>query len=140
MTGKYDDIIGLARPVSGRHAAMSGADRAAQFSAFAALTGFDAVIAEEGRLTESCAELTESAVAELDRQLRYLHAIQEQHPRLTVLYFCPDGRKQGGAVRTAAERLKKVDAQAGCLLLEDGTQIPFTRCLNISVLPEHVLA
>ena len=55
----YDDIIHLSRPDSGRRARMSNYDRAAQFSPFAALTGFDAAIAETGRLTSDRIELDE---------------------------------------------------------------------------------
>ena len=36
---KYDDILYLPHPVSARHPQMPLADRAAQFSPFAALTG-----------------------------------------------------------------------------------------------------
>ena len=44
QTHKYDDIIRLSRPASSRRAKMSNYDRAAQFSPFAALTGFEAAI------------------------------------------------------------------------------------------------
>ncbi len=44
MSGKYDDIIHLPRPVSKTRPRMSMVDRGAQFSAFAALPGFDAEI------------------------------------------------------------------------------------------------
>ena len=39
--GKYDDIINLPHPVSKTHAPMPRAQRAAQFSPFAALTGYE---------------------------------------------------------------------------------------------------
>ena len=39
MTHRYDDIINLPHHVSQKHAPMARADRAAQFSPFAALTG-----------------------------------------------------------------------------------------------------
>lgn len=47
--GKYDDIIGLEHPTSGRHARMSMHDRAAQFSPFAALTGYGDAVDETVR-------------------------------------------------------------------------------------------
>ena len=59
ITHKYDDIIHLPRSVSGKRSPMSLYDRAAQFSPFAALTGYDAVIEESGRLTDRCIELDE---------------------------------------------------------------------------------
>ena len=69
--GKYDDIIHLPHPVSTKHARMSRIDRAAQFSPFAALTGYDAVITETGRLTDSSVELDESRKEVLNERLRY---------------------------------------------------------------------
>lgn len=45
----YDDIISLPHHVSDVHPPMPRRDRAAQFSAFAALTGFGAVVAETAR-------------------------------------------------------------------------------------------
>jgi len=40
-TNKYDDIIGLPHPTSKKHPRMAAIDRAAQFSPFAALTGYE---------------------------------------------------------------------------------------------------
>lgn len=42
----YSDIINKNRPVSKKHPQMSIEERAAQFAAFAALTGFDDAIDE----------------------------------------------------------------------------------------------
>ena len=66
MEGKYDDIIHLSRPVSAKRIPMSRYDRAAQFSPFAALTGYDGVIAETARLTDRQLELDEGGKAEVD--------------------------------------------------------------------------
>ncbi len=49
MSGKYDDIIHLPRPVSKTRARMAMIDRGAQFSAFAALPGFDEEIKRRTR-------------------------------------------------------------------------------------------
>ena len=46
----YEDIIGLPHPVSKKHPPMSISDRAAQFSPFAALTGFEEEIDEAARI------------------------------------------------------------------------------------------
>ncbi len=48
---EYEDIVGLPRPVSGRHAPMPLSSRAAQFAPFAALTGYEEAIGEAARLT-----------------------------------------------------------------------------------------
>ncbi len=44
MSGPYDDIIDLPHPTSERHPRMPMVNRAAQFSPFAALTGYDAAV------------------------------------------------------------------------------------------------
>ncbi|MCM1468356.1 MAG: hypothetical protein NC086_09425 [Alistipes sp.] len=48
----YDDIINLPRPVSKNHPQMPLLDRAAQFSPFSALSGYDDAIKETERLAE----------------------------------------------------------------------------------------
>ncbi|MBR5661878.1 MAG: hypothetical protein IKW99_10045 [Bacteroidales bacterium] len=52
MTDKYDDIINLPHPTSKRYPRMPLAERAAQFSPFAALTGYDSAIAETAKKVE----------------------------------------------------------------------------------------
>ena len=90
---------------------MSLHDRAAQFAPFAALTGFDGVIAETGRQTECRAELSESETVLLDRKLaRIIESLQQgQHPTVTVEYFEADVRKDGGAYRQCSGEVKKID-------------------------------
>ena len=45
-THNYDDIINLPHPTSGKHPRMAAIDRAAQFSPFAALTGYEKALEE----------------------------------------------------------------------------------------------
>ena len=52
MSGEYDDIIHLPHHVSETRPHMPMTDRAAQFAPFAALTGYEEVIAETARRTE----------------------------------------------------------------------------------------
>ena len=63
--GKYDEIMGLAHHVSKTRPQMPMADRAAQFAPYAALTGYDAVIRETGRLTDARIEHDEEALTAL---------------------------------------------------------------------------
>jgi hypothetical protein len=120
----YDDIIHLPHPTSKKHPRMSMAERAAQFSPFAALTGFDGVIRETGRLTDQRVELGESDREELERRLNYLDAQEREHPLVQVTYFLPDEKKEGGAYVTSQGRLKRIDPVEGGLLLEGGGWIP----------------
>lgn len=131
MSGKYDDIIGLPHPVSSRHAPMSALDRAAQFSPFAALTGYDAAIAETARLTDCAADLDECRLEELNGKLQI---IQEQPNRqVTVTYFAPDARKSGGSYRSSTGKVKKVDGYSRVLVMEDGQVIGIDSIFEIMV-------
>ena len=57
MKNDYSDIINHPHYVSKTRPQMSEIERAAQFSPFAALTGYDAAIKETGRLTDTKIEL-----------------------------------------------------------------------------------
>ena len=119
---RYDDILHLPRPISPTRRPMPPLERAAQFSPFAALTGYDAAIAESARVTQEKAELGEWELNELDEKLRRLLAAKD-HPLITVTYFQPDSRKQGGAYVTVTERLKRIRLPERELVLMDGTVI-----------------
>ena len=66
----YGDIIDLPHHISPRHAHLSMESRAAQFSPFAALTGYGDAIDETARLTAARIELDDDRKAELDEKLR----------------------------------------------------------------------
>ena len=123
----YDDIIHLPHHVSEVRPRMSTLDRAAQFSSFAALTGYDAVIRETGRRTDAPPELDESRKAMLNEQLQLLLEMLETRPEVTVTWFVPDERKAGGACVSATGRVERLDAVRGILVLGDGTEIDFPR-------------
>ena len=142
--GKYDDIIHLPRPVSGRHAPMSMLDRGAQFSPFAALTGYDAVIRETARLTDRKIELTGSGKEQLDEKLRCLHEAAPARPEATFLCFEHDPLKAGGRYVSVSGRVKSVDQTAQTVTLTDGTTLAMEQILEIScaiadLLPEESL-
>ena len=124
MSGPYDDIINLPHPTSKRHPRMPIRDRAAIFSPFAALSGHGAAIAETARLTERRMELDEDSRAELDRKQAVLLEHMDEQPEVTITWFQPDERKDGGAYLTATGRLKKLRELERILLLADGTEIP----------------
>ena len=124
MSGPYDDIINLPHPTSQRHPRMPVRDRAAIFSPFAALSGHGAAIAETARLTEQRIELDEDTRAELDRRQAVLLEHMDKQPEVTVTWFQPDEKKDGGAYLTATGRLKKFRELERILLLTDGTEIP----------------
>ena len=128
---QYDDIINLPHYVSPTRPRMSMIDCAAQFSPFAALTGYDAAIKETGRLTDQRIELSEDSRAALDRKQQLLVECLADHPEVSVTYFIPDERKSGGAYVTVTGIVKKVDDYQRLLLLTDGTKIPLDDILDL---------
>ncbi len=123
MKGPYDDIIHLPHHVSDKRPQMPMQDRAAQFSPFAALTGYSEAVAETARLTDEKMELDETEQAVLDRKQRILMDALSEHPAITVTYFQKDERKAGGAYRTVSGKLKKIDEFERTLILTNGEQI-----------------
>ena len=129
--GKYDDIINLPHHTSPKRPRMSMIDRAAQFSPFAALTGYDAAIKETGRLTDRRIELSEEERIILDRKQQYLMGFLSEQPDVSVTYFVPDKRKDGGAYVTVTASLKKVDEHLRLMIMSDGTRIPLDEVVDI---------
>ena len=129
MNHPYDDI-NLPHHVSERHPQMSMYNRAAQFAPFAALTGHNAAITEAARLTEAEQELSESDAEVLNRKLAYLQSLDEK-PTISVTYFVPDDKKEGGSYHTATGIVKSVEPDKGVLQFEDGTGIPVIRIKDI---------
>ena len=130
MNHPYDDIINLPHHVSERHPQMSMYNRAAQFAPFAVLTGHDSAITEAARLTEAEEELSESDAEVLNRKLAYLQSLDEK-PTISVTYFVPDDKKEGGSYHTATGIVKSVEPDKGVLQFEDGTGIPVIRIKDI---------
>lgn len=131
MSGPYDDIINLPHPTSTKHPWMPMSDRAAIFSPFAALTGHAAAIQETARLTDQRMELDENTKAMLDLKQQILADRIAERPEISVVWFRPDARKEGGQYVTTVGQLKKVDDIARILQLADGTTIPLDEVLEL---------
>ncbi len=127
----YDDIIHLPHHVSKTHPPMPRADRAAQFAPFAALTGHEAAIREEARLTGAQIHLTDEHIAYLNTQMAYLADHLDDRPTVRITYFCPDARKSGGAYLTAEGTVHTVDDIEGVIIMDDGKTIPMATVLSI---------
>ncbi len=147
---QYEDMLYFKHPVSSTHPPMDIMDRAAQFSPFAALSGYGDAVKETARQTERKQELDEYEKAALDEQLHELEAqmrggklsgmqsagagvqaacVQlaggssaEPQPQVTITYFVPDEHKEGGAYRTITGAVKKIDYYARRIIMENGTQ------------------
>lgn len=128
---KYDDIIELDRPVSGR-AHMTLEERAAQFSSFAALTGYNDVINESARYTEDRIELDDDKRELLDRLLSDIINIPygERKP-VTVTFYVPDSNKAGGSYEKLTDIIKHIDINNKCIVMSDGEIIEAERIVSI---------
>lgn len=135
---RYDDMLELPHFVSSRHHPMSMEERAAQFSPFAALTGYDAAIKETARRTEEEHILSEDEQQELDEALQYLLCRIQEHPVAVITWFIPDERKSGGAYATETVHLRKVDAIEKILYTTEGRRIPLSGILSIQIPEDSV--
>ncbi len=135
--GQYDDILLLPHHVSEKHPPMSMIDRAAQFSPFAALTGYDAAIDETARWTDARRELTEEQQQRIGALLHTLKNREKDLPKVMVTYFVQDKKKPGGSYQTVRGQLKKIDEHAGVLTLRDGMSIPFDDILSLEEAGNH---
>lgn len=140
MTGKdaedshrYDDIIDLPHHVSATRPHMELSDRAAQFSPFAALTGYESAVREAARLTDQRVELDENAREALDKKLAVLEGQLAERPRVTVTYFVPDERKEGGSYVTVSGRVKRIRGDEGTLVFEDGRRVGVGDIVDMSL-------
>ena len=124
MRNPYEDIISLPHHTSTSRPRMSAHDRAAQFSPFAALTGYSSAITETARLTNRRIELDESIKADLNDKLAILQDQLEEQPEVSITYFKPDLKKSGGAYITASGWVKKIDQYKRTVIMADATIIP----------------
>lgn len=128
---KYDKIINLPHHVSSTRPHMSMLDRAAQFSPFAALTGYDAAVKETARLTEQQIELDEYEKAALDQRILLLQEHLKDIPEVTITYFVPDERKNGGKYISVIGAVKKIDTYEKQIILKDKSKISIENILSI---------
>ena len=120
MSGKYDSLLRRGRHFSEKHPPMPNCERAAQFAPFAALIGAEEAVDE----TERQVELDDGGIEELDRALRLIAEQAGERPEISVTWFRPDDRKDGGAYLTWRGRLKKMDMYERKLVFADGRSIP----------------
>lgn len=128
---KYDNIINLPHHQSKKRKRMSRQERAAQFGAFRALTGYEEEIAETSRRTNERTELDEYAKSEINAKLVYIKDHIGKRQTITVTYFVPDERKSGGAYITKKGVVTKLQEYKRQLVFEDGTEIPIDEILSI---------
>ena len=128
---RYDDLLNLPHHVSMSHAHMSLYDRAAQFAPFKALTGYEDDVEETARLTDKRIELDENRIEHLDARLQLLEDCLAESPVVSITFFQPDARKDGGSYVTVSGEVKKIDAIARNIILKSGQIIAIDTIYDI---------
>lgn len=131
--GKYDDIINLPHHISKKHPQMSLEARAAQFAPFAALTGYDDAVKETARLTNERIDLDEEAKMMLDAKLQVIREQLSEKPLVTITYFVPDAKKDGGKYVTTNGNVKKIDDYKHLIILDNSLEIPINEIIDIAL-------
>ena len=134
MNNKYQDIINLPHYEPKKHPRMSIEARSAQFAPFSALTGYDDVVKETGRLTQRKLELSEEQ--KINISLKLQEALDNKKEVL-IKYFIKDIKKQGGIYSEKTGVIKKYDQIKQMIIFYDKTQIEINNVVEISDLEEQ---
>lgn len=120
----YNDIINLEHHEITTRARMPRENRAASFAPFAALTGYEEAVNETARFTDCKIELDEGAKAVLNQKLQLVIENASKGPQITVTYFLPDKKKQGGSYVQFAGVVKRVDMFERIVIFADRSFVP----------------
>ena len=129
---KYEDVINRQHPTSKKHPRMSRVNRAAQFAPFAALTGYEESIEETARLTDCRTELSEEDIEDINAKLNFIKEHIKERPKVTVTYFQPDAKKEGGEYLTATGRVRWIDEVNGALVFEEESNIQIKSIVELT--------
>lgn len=107
----YAGIIDMPHWKSPSRPHMSLYDRSAQFASYKALSGYEDMVAEEARLTDSRLTLEEHELNVLNQKLTLVSdVLADGHkPELTFTVFKPDEHKEGGSYVDITDRVKRID-------------------------------
>ena len=128
---KYADIINMPHHTSPNRPRISDIDRAAQFSPFAALTGYDDAGTEAGRLTDQKLNLSEDMKTVLNEKMQMILEYLDDEPIITITYFVPDKKKSGGAYVSVNGIVKEISEYDHAIILTDKTTIPIEQIREI---------
>lgn len=129
--GKYDDIIILSRPVSKRPK-MTLEQRSAQFAPFAALTGYEGQVKETARLTSKKIEIDDELKAMLDNKLQIIEDSLDKEPLISIKYFIPDLKKEGGSYQKITGNVTKIDKYKKLIVLDKKIVISILDIIEIT--------
>ncbi len=119
----YEDIVNLPRHISKVHPQATMADRAARFSPFAAISGYEDMVKEAARVTEERIDITDATKELLNEKLNMIIEFLDEEPEVTITYFEPDKKKDGGAYVSITGTVKRIDEYERIVLMSDDKKI-----------------
>ena len=131
MEKDYRDIINLPHHTSCKRPRMSVYNRAAQFSPFAALTGYEEAVKETARLTSEQKELDEYEIQIINNKINIALEKKYLNIPVSITFFKPDLKKKGGEYRTVSGVIKRINEEKHSVVLEDKTEIMICSIYNI---------
>lgn len=135
----YEDIINLPPHISQKYPQASIADRAARFSPFAAITGYEDMVQEAARVTRERIILDENVKRELDEKMNMILEHHEDNLIIEITYYLPDDKKSGGDYVCITGSVKRIDSHHRCILMQDGREIPIEDIFSIEIHPQTIL-
>ena len=130
----YDDIINLEHYNPKYHTRMSMESRAAQFSPFAALTGYEEAVKETARVTYKKCELDDERIEKINNNLNTIKENINNKPKIKVIYFVEDKYKSGGKYINYIGNVRRIDNVCCEVIFIDGTRIKFIDIMDIDII------
>ena len=107
--------------------------RAAQFSPFAALTGYDELIEETSRLTDERGEVSEEMAEHINEVLGLICESYPQRLRVKIKYFVPDRKKPGGSYQIIDGAVRQIDMGAMKIVFDNNKSVSIGDIFDIEL-------
>ncbi len=121
----YEDIVNCKRPTFPHRKTMSQRDRAAQFSPFSALRGYDEEISEVTRFLEERKGVSEIDSEELNAKLNFLASIARARPEVIVTHYEAGLTKEGGSYVKETRVIRFVNLAERKIIFLDYKELSF---------------
>ena len=132
----YEDIINFPHFEPKYHPRMDAYSRAAQFAPFKALIGYEDDIKETSRLTDKKIEISEDKKKQMNENLFFLKENIKEKWIVTLTYFVPDSKKEGGIYQEYEGIIKAINETNHTLIFTSGNKIQFDDIYQIHLKKE----
>lgn len=132
----YEDIINFPHFEPKYHPRMDAYSRASQFAPFKALIGYEDDIKETSRLTDKKIEISEDKKKQMNENLFFLKENIKEKWIVTLTYFVPDSKKEGGIYQEYEGIIKAINETNHTLIFTSGKKIQFDDIYQIHLKKE----